>query len=111
MFVHLPTLFAAILTRSNYIYILALIGFASLAADCVLKTSNPPNAYGYITGALVALLMCAYCIYRTREHFHNKLVGWLSACARHTCAIEEVTDDEDEMNTTGLLANEEAEEA
>ena len=110
MFVHLPTLFAAILTRSNYIYILALIGFASLAADRVLKTSNPPNAYGYIAGALVALLMCAYCIYRTRDRLHNKLVGWLSACARHTCAIE-VTDDEDEMNTTGLLANEEAEEA
>ena len=121
----LPMLMIAILTDSKYFFVLSWIAFASQASTVAwLMTSNDLHpTYIYVGLANVVVLALFMCLYRCREGLHRRLVRWLTACARHTCAVETFEDDNDdgenygssdEMNTTtaGLLQpNVEAEEA
>lgn len=114
VFYDLPVLVIAILTESRYFFILAVIGFASTTSTIIWDLSHPPTAYIFLCANFCILAVLFVCIYRSRGSLHNRFVRWLSACARHTCAIEALEDDtldNDEVNTTGLLTNEAAEEA
>ena len=112
-FIHLPLLMITILTKSIYIAFLSIIAFLLLTSIMVWRMTDTIHAtlvYGGIAygGFLVIVLI----VYSMRNTLHGVFFNWLSACARHTCAIEAIDDDEElEENTTGLLLNEEAEHA
>jgi len=111
--VHLPLLIIAILTKSVYISMLTLVAFLLLTSAMIwrLADSTPDTVlYGGI--AYCGIFVVAACVYRARARLHGLFFGWLSACARHTCAIEAADEEEDTENITGgLLLNEEAEQA
>mmetsp|Transcript_16851 Transcript_16851/g.32019 ORF Transcript_16851/g.32019 Transcript_16851/m.32019 type:complete len:728 (-) Transcript_16851:158-2341(-) len=113
----LPILIIAILTDSRYFFTLAVIACASQASTIAWLVSDPPTSYLYVGVGNIIIAVIFLCIYRSRESLHLRFVRWLSTCARHTCAVEALEDDEtdshdcDKMNTTRLLQNETAEEA
>lgn len=111
-FVHFPLLIIAILTKSVYISLLTLVGFLILTTAMIwqlLDDMSDRYMYGGIAyGATLVLALILYCL---RETLHGVFFGWLSSCARHTCAIEVEDDEEDDENTAGLLLNENAEHA
>lgn len=98
---------------SQYFFALALVGFVSLAGTIAWEMSDPPMSYVYIGVALIVVVALFTCLYRYRHGLHERLVRWLSACARHTCAVEAYEGDNtrDEVNTTGLLDIQDAESA
>lgn len=113
IFVHFPLLIISILTKSVYISLLTIIGFLLLTTIMIWKLTDDMSdtfLYGGIAyGATLFLALILFCM---RRSLHRLFYGWLSACARHTCAIEVEDDDEDNENTTtGLLLNENAEDA
>lgn len=112
--VHLPLLIIAILTESFYIALLTFIAFILLTSIMIWRiTDSTPDTFLYGAIAYCAIFVVTACVYRARASLHGLFFGWLSACARHTCAIEATDEDggEDTENTTGLLLNEEAEES
>jgi hypothetical protein len=112
LLIHLPTLVIAILTHSKYIFSLSVLGFILLASTIVLRKTDAPSIYAYGSFAYIVIGLLSLLVYRSRQSLHDRFVRWLSACARHTCAIEtEDTDETDDVNTTGLLHNDEATEA
>ena len=110
--VHLPLLIIAILTKSVYISLLTFVAFLLLTSIVIWRlTDTIPDTFLYGGIAYCAIFVVGACVYRARASLHSLFFGWLSACARHTCAIEATDEEEDAENTAGLLLNEEAEDA
>jgi len=76
-------------------------------------TDSMPETFIYGGIAYCTIFVVGGCVYRARARLHGLFFGWLSACARHTCAIEATDDEEEDAEniTGGLLLNEDAEEA
>ena len=115
LFLHFPLLVIAILTKSAYIGLLDIFAFLLLSSIMIWRTTDTQSStmlYGSIV--YVSILVIALCVYRARQKLHTIFYRWLSACARHTCAIEVESEHEEADSaghTTSLLLNEEGEEA
>lgn len=111
--IHLPLLMITILTKSVYIAFLSIVAFLLLTSIMVWRMTDTIHTtllYGGIAYAGIFVLVLI--VIQLRTSLHNLFFKWLSACARHTCAIEAIDDEEEhEENTTGLLLNGEAEHA
>ena len=110
---HVPLLIIAILTKSVYISLLTFVAFLLLTTIMIWRlTDSMPDTFLYGGIAYCTVFVVATCVYRARARLHRLFFGWLSAFARHTCAIETTDEEEDAENITGgLLLNEAAEEA
>ena len=114
MLAFLPTLTIAVMTRSNYIFALAIIG--SLAFTSVMIWAASPSviqAVVFLFADYIVLAAFFYMVCRFRENLEVRFIRWLSTCARHTCAIETTNEDDegDTEATEDLLPIEEAENA